>query len=349
MLNIIEERLRPSQRMFLDFDLNTSIVVDGLPLSGKTTLALYTVKRLHSQGLSSIFIAPSSLSLKYLARLSKLLGINDFQCDTLQHYLNWDSSREYDYVVLDDSHLYSLTQLEQLKHKGKYFLLFGNYSHPCTDYYYLGSDRLSDQELPPLRGVLDCFDSRLFRLEIPLQKVYSQLMPWYKPELMHWSGYDIDVMRIAPLVRVIKTESLREQCLYIKKRIEESESPTCIAAYTRKQVFEALDIFRELGMDISAYLPGRDGVDLVNIESGYPLLTTIKSLVGLHFEDAYFLSFDSSVVKYNNVELYEIAITRAAYRVAFFYVKSIAEPIASLPNELFSFRDTTEKTSSMLF
>ena len=108
-----------------------------------------------------------------------------------------------------------------------------------------------------------------------------------------------------------------------------------MAAFTRKLVQEAFVIFREIGLEVSAFLPGKDGLDSVQIDSGNPLLTTITSTIGLHFEDVFVLSFDKSVVRIHNNEAFEMVVTRAICSLSFFYTEEMAEPLTSLPSELF--------------
>lgn len=308
-----EVLLDPRQRCFVESRINSSIIINGEPSTGKTVILLHYLLRLsrEQEGKSVLFIAPTSLFKKVL---DLELTNHSISCttDTLAHFLINPSY--YDYIIVDDAHRYSLTELETIKVYGGLFLLACDFSCPLINRFYLGGDRLSDQELPPDEGIKRLFEAKVFAVS----HLFHQT-----PFLRLLRSNDASPVSLVKPINgcyTYQVDSLYEACtLIVRYFTVYHENEVGILSYTRKGVEESNEIFKELGYSLNTYLPGRDGIDSFQVDSLTPRLLTIKSSIGLHFRHVFVLP----CYKVFDEDTFEIAISRSNETLTFFYEEEL--------------------------
>lgn len=301
--------LDPQQRCIVESRINSSIIINGGHSSGKTSILLHYLWRIsrEQKGNGVLFLAPTSLFKKVLdSELTKL----HVSCttDTLDHFLL--NPRYYDFIIVDDAHRDSLTELESIKAYGGIFILACDFSCPLIDHFYLGTDRLSDMELPPAEGIKELFDAKVF----DTSPVFHQTP--FNRLLGDNDSSPISLMKPIDGCYTYQINSLFETCQLIVSFLTVSdENDVGILSYTRKGVEEANKIFKELGCALNTFLPGKGGIDSFHADSPPPRLLTIQSSIGLHFKHVFvlpcFKDFDE--------DSFEIVVSRAQKTLTFFY------------------------------
>ncbi len=314
--------LPPEQVELLNRHLDSSELVSGAPCTGKTVLALLRAKRLVDEGKKCLYVAGTSLALKYVKHAATALGIYGLRCAAF--YDVTKESARYDVIFLDDSHRYSLHQIQTLQSLTQYLLLFGDYSgNPiCRREDSATIDEIS-------KAISGC---RFYSLHSPfgvpneclrLASRFNHVVPLTS---VRW--------RLPVIARM---GSIEDQCLSVQQLVKAHEYDNVgVLCYTRNLVKEALDSFIKLGMIIEGYLPGReDGLDTWNPGSSIPKLTTIASAYGIHFNTVFVIGFDSRIVWNNPETVIETAVTRATDNLFIFYDKKLPEPLDSIPQSYY--------------
>ena len=101
----------PDQVVIVQSNLE-SLIVNGGPCSGKTITAIMKAKQFGIDNRRCLYITATTLSLKYVKQLFCDLGLFMHDCITYNEIEK--NSRRYDVVILDDSHRYSLEQIQTL-------------------------------------------------------------------------------------------------------------------------------------------------------------------------------------------------------------------------------------------
>lgn len=313
--------MSPEQVEILRRPLESSIVVSGGPCTGKTVLALWKAKCLVDAGNACLFIAGNSLSLKYVKHAFSDLGSPNIRCSTF-----FEATKEgsvYDVIILDDSQRYSIEQIQTLLSSTRFLLLFG-------DYYYNHIYCSSSTTIEEIRKtIVGC---RVYSLSDPygIPHEYLRLVPRFANVITVSSTR----CRLPVIARI---GSIEEQCLVVKQLVEALMYDNVgILCYSRNLVKEAHVSFNNIGLNVEAYLPGReDGIDTLDPGSSLPKMTTIASAYGIHFNTVFVIGFDSGIVWNNPEEVLETAATRAIDDLYIFYDKKLPDPLDSLPQSYY--------------
>ena len=308
----------PDQVVIVQSNLE-SLIVNGGPCSGKTITAIMKARQFGIDNRSCLYITATTLSLKYVKQL--FCDLRLFMHDCITYNEIEKNSRRYDVVILDDSHRYSLEQIQTLVSKAEYLLLFGDYTqtiHGTTSTTAIGE----------LSQTLHC---KVFNLN-PCHIVtisFMRLVPNYFEPLKRSETTN-------KLPYIVKFNSLEEQCVAVKKIIESRRlDNVAILCYTRALVRSINEIFGKFRWPIEAYLPGKDGVDTFDVTSKKPKVITIASSFGLHFESVFVIGFDSKLVWKNPEDALKTIVTRPKKDLFIFYENQLPEPLASIPQELY--------------
>lgn len=313
------DTMDPDQVVIVQSNLE-SLIVNGGPCSGKTTTAIMKARQFGLENRRCLYITATTLSLKYVKQLFLDLGLFMNDCITYNEIEN--NSKRYDVVILDDSHRYSLEQIQALVSKAEYLLLFGDYTHSLHN-------TTSNTTIGELVHTLHCKVFNLYPCCHIATKSYMRLIPnCFEPLGQSKTTNDIPY--------IVKFNSLEEQCIAVKQFIESRRlDNVAILCYTRALVRSINEIFGKFRWPIEAYLPGKDGIDTFDVTSEKPKVITIASSFGLHFESVFVIGFDSKLVWKNPEDALKTIVTRPRKDLFIFYEDQLPEPLASIPQELY--------------
>ena len=296
-----------------------SLIVNGGPCSGKTITAIMKARTLGIGNRRCLYITATTLSQKYVKQLFYDLRLSMHDCITYNEIEN--NPKRYDVVILDDSHRYSLDQIQALVSKAEYLLLFGDYTHSLHN-------TTSNTTIGELVHTLHCKVFNLYPCHIAT-KSYIRLIPnCFEPLGQSKTTNEIPY--------IVKFNSLEEQCIAVKQIIESHRlDNVAILCYTRALVRSINEIFGKFRWPIEAYLPGKDGIDTFDVTSKKPKVITIASSFGLHFESVFVIGFDSKLVWKNPEDALKTIVTRPTKNLFIFYENQLPEPLASISQEFY--------------
>ena len=301
--------------------LDSSLLVNGGPSTGKTVLAILQAMSLYREGSRCLYIASTSLSLKYAKHAFRTLGLPEQICSS---YFEFErSSAKYEVILLDDSHQYSINQIKTLASASHFLLLYGDYS--TFSVYETGNASLSEV----VREIAcDVFE---FRIQYGAPSSFMELVNQHSVPITHHS------LRESELPYVISINSIEGQCHVLEQIVNDfSLDDVGILCYTRSLVIKTYDVLNKNGFPVEAYLPGRDDeIDTIDLESGRPKIMTIASSRGIHFKNLFVLGFDAKTVRVNHQDALSTIVSRANEGLYIFYENQLPEPLASAPKELY--------------
>lgn len=301
--------------------VDSSMIVNGGPGTGKTTMAIMEMVRLSREGKKCLYIAPTSLSLKYTKHAFCVLGLHESICSS--YYEFEEKPTHYDIVLLDDSQRYTLEQIQRIKLSSTYQFLFGDYNNPSKH-------KTEKAGINEVTRVIQC---NVFNLSIAFKipSNFLKLIPSYPASLPNLSLSKTELPCIAEIA------SFEDQCKLVKSIIKTHHlEDVGILCYTRELVKSAYDILNTADFPIETYLPGkRDYIDTINLDSGNPKIFTIASCIGIHFRTVFVIGFDKQIVFNNPEEAIKIAVSRPTENLYIFYQGELPEPLASLSKDIY--------------
>ncbi len=312
--------LQPEQIQFLSWRVDSSALIIGDPYTRKTSLALWKAKGLVVEGKSCLYIGGTSLSLKFVKHAAVALGLCRLQFATFYEV----ASRGYhcDVIILDDSQLLSIEQIQAINSLAGFLLLFGDYSH----------FRFEKTESETINSISETLGCRVFSFSnrfsvYSSQYNFCQLIPRLSNTIYKSTKFG------SPQPIIAQIGSIEKQCTTIIQLVNGKELDNVgILCLTRNMVESAYSIFKNHEFSVEAYLPGREkGIDTIDLSSTNPKITTVASSVGTHFDTLFLIGLDS-FCGWNNLEdVFKIAVTRALEELYVFYDKQLPEFITSLP------------------
>ena len=254
--------LSPEQISIVQGRVDSSLIIEGGPSSGKTSTLLHIMLYLkhmdEREEKSFLFITTTSLFKRIL---DSELSDKSISChtDTMFHFLKYP--KQYDYIFIDDCHRYTLTGLEKVRQYGGKFYLACDFSHPLIDGSYLGNDRQSDMELPPAQGITELFGASIYCLHYTFLS-FSNLIGILRGRQSYPLQFENNPFKCF----VYKVDSVLEACRFISSFISSCNAEDVgILSYSRKGIQEADAIFQELGHCTNTFLPWVDGIDTFDL------------------------------------------------------------------------------------
>lgn len=316
-----EVEMFPEQVAFLNQRIVASLLVNGGPGTGKTVLAIMRAMHLSREGKNVIYIAQTSLTSKYVKHVFHSLGMSEQTCMT---YHVFDKQKSlYDVALLDDSHCYTMEQIQSVASKSNCLLLFGDYV------------RFSkfNTETATIRDIVQSIHCEVFELNQPC------CIPgdFLKLASLGRGSISFHSTRRSELPIVAEIAPFDEQCRMVRHIVQmRSLEDVGILCYTRALVRDAYTILNSPDFHTEVYLPGKeDGLDTLNLDSGLPKILTIASSVGIHFKTVFVLGFDKKTIWNNPEDALVIITTRATENLFIFYEGQLPEPLASVPQDLY--------------
>lgn len=310
----------PEQVEYLNKRTDAPLLVNGGPGTGKTVLAIMRAMHLSREGKNVIYIAPTSLTSKYVKHVFHSLGMSEQTCMT---YHVFDKQKSlYDVALLDDSHCYTVEQIQSVASKSKCLLLFGDYTRFSK--YNTETSTISD--------IVQSIHCEVF----DISTLFCIPGNFLKLAFFRYGSNSFHSRRWSELPIVAEIAPFEEQCRMVRHIVQmRSLEDVGILCYTRALVRDAYLILNSLDFHTEVYLPGRDGLDTLNPDSGLPKILTIASSAGVHFKTVFALGFDKKTIWNNSEDALMIISTRATENLFIFYEGQLPEPLASVPQDLY--------------
>lgn len=303
--------MSPEQVEILRRRLDSSILVSGGPCSGKTVLAIGLAKRFSDEGKKCLYVARTSLLQSYAKEGASFLGLRDLKC--ISFFEATKDNTPYDVIIVDDSEWYSLEEIKSLVSLAQYVFLLGNYTRS-----FLWRKAAS---IPDISAIIP--GCRVYSLNIQMGVPFEfiRLIPRNTGFINHKSTGRLPV--------IAKVGSIKDQCASIKTIVDAMGFDNVgILCYTQELVASVRLIFDQLEMPVEVY-HGRI-VD-VDWNSTKPMIMTIASSSGIHFNTVFVVGFDADIVDISQDVCLETAVTRARENLYIFYEKQLPQSLAIIP------------------
>lgn len=297
------------------------LLVNGGPGTGKTALAIMGALYFSREGKNVIYIAPTSLTSKYVKHDFHSLGMSEQTCMT---YHVFDKQKSlYDVALLDDSHCYTMEQIQSVASKSKCLLLFGDYNR-FSKY---------DTETATIHDIVQSIHCKVFELNKPCC-IPSGFLRLASLGLESFSSHSPRQSELPVLAEFV---SFEEQCRMVRRIVQmRLLEDVGILCYSRALVRDAYTIINSPDFHTEVYLPGKeDGLDTLNPDSGLPKILTITSSAGIHFRAVFVLGFDKKTIWNNPEDALAIIATRATENLFIFYEGQMPDPLASVPQDYY--------------
>ena len=307
--------LSPIQVSLINKRVDSSLIINGGPCTGKTMMGMLKMRSLIQEGKKCLFVPATSLSLKYVR-----YGLSSMGLSGLHSASYFDVAKIhtcYDVILVDDSNRFSLDQILTLASLARHLVLFGDYDN-CVKY---------------LNDLINRIRCSVFELSTPhgLSDSFIRLIPRINSSLSYSSDRQVE------LPRIVRIGSFEKQCHTIMNLVESlSLEDVGVICYTRSMVKNAFSYFEHQEWAVEVFLPGKeDRIDTLDFNSRRPKLMTIASSSGIHFNTVFVIGFDASIVWKESENVIKTAVTRPKEHLFVFYEDQLPDSLANLPRSFY--------------
>ena len=313
----------------LEFNFDESYIVEGIPGSGKATIAVTLLRKIREEQKGTFkLIVPTNICKQYFLTGLSYLGMS---LDTVTTWKAWNIRKEnFDFIIVYGAHKFSIENIFLLKEKvSKAIIIFGE-----TKQFIPNSQQF------PYNTRMDML-SELTGLK--LKKRIKSYTITRKNALLAES-----IIRDNPLVncfflnrfqsepRIHRFDSSREEIKYISKLIE--NKPNVVVLFrTFEELENVYHQLKTLRIDIeiqkNKYSTGKLEFNEIDFTSDKPKMMTYFGISGIKFQNVILPQCSLSFTEISS--LYD-AITHCSENIFITYTKHLSSLFDHVSPELFT-------------
>lgn len=321
---------------------DNSYIVKGCAGSGKSILALWKAKQIQEQNKGSyLYIVYTKALRQYMDDGIKQIGLKENNVANFDACFSWEKDGNgkpsrgvwkkgtYDYIIVDEAQDFSKEDIELLKSKvNKALLVYGDTAQQL--YKFL------EQKKEPKKTV--SMEEIQYFTKFPVEQlVFNHRLPKKIARVAEYLNSEKDELEERCIEegtdkpKILKYNSKQEQFQAIATLIKnKGMEDVGILFRTNKEVDEAYDFFRSLGLNVEAKSYSENNLDFT---SDNPKLMTYHSSKGLQFENVFIP--ECTVEGSDNKNPLYVAVTRTYKSLYIMHSGNLSSYFDDVPDNLY--------------